>query len=277
MSELKVGQRVLFMSDDDSMIPYLSYGRVVEPKHEDLITVDFGDAGVWHCGKGEVEPMYCDLKAMFFNPGGETAWESFAFGNTPEGYKYWEAFHFGTMTEEEAEVAQAKWDAMKKQWYEENCPEALADYDEVEGIDPNFKSGPWTSPENWQGITSFGADLTQSLKEAFEMNEGGPTEPLREAWEQYESLLVDTPEQHYTPKDIKPMDNVKHPNHYNQDGEVECIDAIKASLGTDGFTAYCKGNCMKYLWRYKYKNGVEDLEKAKVYLEWMIETMRSND
>ncbi len=66
------------------------------------------------------------------------------------------------------------------------------------------------------------------------------------------------------------MENVKHPSHYNQSG-VECIEAIKASLG-DEFPAYCKGNVMKYLWRYKYKNGLEDLQKARQYLEWLIET-----
>jgi len=78
----------------------------------------------------------------------------------------------------------------------------------------------------------------------------------------------------YVPKDIK--DNVNHPSHYNQDG-IEAIDAIRASLG-EGFPDYCKGNVMKYLWRYKYKNGVEDLKKAQVYLEWMINYMeKEND
>ncbi len=67
------------------------------------------------------------------------------------------------------------------------------------------------------------------------------------------------------------MKNVKHPSHYNQDQSIECIEAIKASLG-DAFPAYCKGNVMKYLWRYKYKNGLEDLQKARQYLDWLIET-----
>lgn len=67
-------------------------------------------------------------------------------------------------------------------------------------------------------------------------------------------------------------DNVNHPSHYNESG-IECIEAIEASLGADGFQAYCKGNCMKYLWRYQYKNGLEDLQKARVYLNWMIESM----
>lgn len=66
-------------------------------------------------------------------------------------------------------------------------------------------------------------------------------------------------------------DNVNNPSHYNQAG-IECIDAIKASLG-DNYQDYCKGNIMKYLWRYKYKNGIEDLKKAQWYLNSMIGSM----
>jgi len=63
--------------------------------------------------------------------------------------------------------------------------------------------------------------------------------------------------------------NVEHPSHYNQAG-IECIEAIRASLGGE-FESYCKGNVMKYLWRYKHKNGLEDLKKAQVYLNWLVE------
>lgn len=64
-------------------------------------------------------------------------------------------------------------------------------------------------------------------------------------------------------------DKVNSPEHYTQ-GDVECIDAIKASLGNEDFASYCKGNVMKYIWRYRHKDGVQDLEKALVYLTWMI-------
>ena len=69
--------------------------------------------------------------------------------------------------------------------------------------------------------------------------------------------------------------NVNHPSHYTQAG-IECIDAIKASLG-DGYQDYCKGNVMKYLWRYKYKNGVEDLHKAEWYLKSLIDSLREEE
>lgn len=64
-------------------------------------------------------------------------------------------------------------------------------------------------------------------------------------------------------------DNVKHPSHYTSGG-IECIEAIKESMCTIAYKGYLKGNVMKYMWRYEDKNGLEDLEKARVYLDWLI-------
>jgi len=64
-------------------------------------------------------------------------------------------------------------------------------------------------------------------------------------------------------------DMVNSPPHYNKAG-IECIDAIAAATG-DGYEHYLQGNIMKYLWRYRYKNGTEDLKKAKWYLDKLIE------
>ena len=64
-------------------------------------------------------------------------------------------------------------------------------------------------------------------------------------------------------------DCVNHPSHYCAGG-VECIEGIRAALGNE-FLAYCQGNVLKYVWRWKHKGGVEDLRKAQVYLNWMIE------
>ena len=67
----------------------------------------------------------------------------------------------------------------------------------------------------------------------------------------------------------KQLDMVNSPPHYNQAG-VECIDAIRAATD-DGYEYYLQGNIIKYLWRYRYKNGVEDLKKAQWYLQKLIE------
>ena len=64
-------------------------------------------------------------------------------------------------------------------------------------------------------------------------------------------------------------DAVQHPSHYTHGG-IECIEAIRASMTADGFCDYCKGNIIKYIWRWRDKGGVEDLRKASVYLDWLI-------
>lgn len=69
----------------------------------------------------------------------------------------------------------------------------------------------------------------------------------------------------------KQPDPVVRPDHYNNGG-IEAIDYIRQQLGS-GFGDYCSGNVHKYLHRYKYKNGVEDLRKARVYLNWLIEAV----
>ena len=67
------------------------------------------------------------------------------------------------------------------------------------------------------------------------------------------------------------MSNVEHPEHYNG-GAVECIDGIEsATESLSGFEGFCAGNAIKYLWRWKHKGGVEDLEKAKWYIDKLIE------
>ena len=66
------------------------------------------------------------------------------------------------------------------------------------------------------------------------------------------------------------FDDVNYPQHYNEGG-IEAIDAIKASMSSLEFKGYLKGNVLKYVWRYTYKDKpIEDLNKAKWYLEKLI-------
>lgn len=67
--------------------------------------------------------------------------------------------------------------------------------------------------------------------------------------------------------EMKEEDVVERPAHYNQGG-VECIDAIEASMTREEFKGYLKGNVMKYLWRYREKGRPsEDIRKANWYLD----------
>jgi len=67
----------------------------------------------------------------------------------------------------------------------------------------------------------------------------------------------------------QPASDPFNPSHYKQ-GSIECIEAIKAALGV-GFIAYLWGNILKYLWRWPNKNGIEDLKKARWYLDRLIQ------
>ena len=67
-------------------------------------------------------------------------------------------------------------------------------------------------------------------------------------------------------------DRVNHPSHYNT-GDIEVISYIKDKLTNEEYNGYCIGNVLKYVSRYKHKNGKEDLDKANVYLDWAIEVM----
>lgn len=60
---------------------------------------------------------------------------------------------------------------------------------------------------------------------------------------------------------------------------IECIDAIKAALECheDPIGAWLTGQCIKYLWRWPLKNGLEDLKKCRFYLDRLIESFEEED
>lgn len=68
----------------------------------------------------------------------------------------------------------------------------------------------------------------------------------------------------------KEEDMVNSPSHYTH-GKVECIEGIQESMTPEAFKGYCKGACLKYLWRYERKDKpLEDLKKAQWYLNLLI-------
>ena len=66
------------------------------------------------------------------------------------------------------------------------------------------------------------------------------------------------------------MSDKINPDHYRQ-GAVECIDALEAAtINLTGINAVCTANAIKYLWRWKEKNGLEDLRKANWYINKLL-------
>ena len=69
----------------------------------------------------------------------------------------------------------------------------------------------------------------------------------------------------------KKIDMVNSPPHYLKGG-LECIDVIRAALDEKEFRGYCKGNNIKYTIRESDKGKDEDLKKARVYLNYILES-----
>lgn len=73
-------------------------------------------------------------------------------------------------------------------------------------------------------------------------------------------------------------DMVNHPSHYQSESGLEVIDVIKAfTSNLTGIEATDTGNVLKYMCRWKNKNGVEDLKKAKWYLEHLIDNVENQN
>jgi hypothetical protein len=69
---------------------------------------------------------------------------------------------------------------------------------------------------------------------------------------------------------VDKYNNVNAPAHYNKNGEIECIDAIKEVLGQEGFESYLQGQIVKYIWRSDVKGGAEDIRKLIWYARRLL-------
>jgi hypothetical protein len=71
-------------------------------------------------------------------------------------------------------------------------------------------------------------------------------------------------------------DNVNHPAHY-ETGKFECIDVMVETQGKEAVKAYCLCAAFKYLYRHNRKNGLEDIKKARWYLDKYVELEGENN
>jgi hypothetical protein len=60
------------------------------------------------------------------------------------------------------------------------------------------------------------------------------------------------------------------PNDHYRQGDIECIDAIRAALNDEEWRGYCKGSIIGYVWRERHKGGDEDLIKSQDFLRWAV-------
>lgn len=71
-------------------------------------------------------------------------------------------------------------------------------------------------------------------------------------------------------------DNVNHPKHYTS-GKIEVINIMEDQLSPEEYRGYIKGQVIKYITRERYKNGLEDLKKARWYLDRLIKKMEKEN
>lgn len=73
-------------------------------------------------------------------------------------------------------------------------------------------------------------------------------------------------------------DSVSHPNHYQSKSGLEVIDVIRTfTEDLTGVESFYTGNILKYMCRWKKKNSLEDLKKARQYLDWLIEKVEKKE
>jgi hypothetical protein len=77
------------------------------------------------------------------------------------------------------------------------------------------------------------------------------------------------------PKKTQVPDAVNHPSHYTDaDNGIECIDAIRAALGREGFISFLRGQVIKYDWRMGKKDDrAQEGEKAQWYQNLLVEVL----
>ena len=77
-------------------------------------------------------------------------------------------------------------------------------------------------------------------------------------------------------KESAKEDVVNHPSHY-ESGKFECIEVMEEVMGVEAVKNFCICNAFKYLYRHKRKNGLEDIKKAKWYLDHYIKLSEGED
>jgi hypothetical protein len=108
------------------------------------------------------------------------------------------------------------------------------------------------------------AEIRATEEERYTMAKWSIDGPAKQ--HEYEDIDVEGIDRIFNPVD--------RPQHYGQ-GSIECIEYIEDFLTHEEYVGYLRGNVAKYLHRWKYKNGLEDLRKATWYLD-RLTTLEEN-
>lgn len=123
--------------------------------------------------------------------------------------------------------------------------------------------GDLTDPENFE-------------KTVAEANKNGELDDFDTDW--VDCAMPDTSAESLNVSNLEPcgFDSVTKPAHYAGHTGIECKTAMQSMLGTDFYTAYMQGCAFKYLWRWRDKNGIEDLKKARECIDNVIRAIEGD-
>lgn len=99
----------------------------------------------------------------------------------------------------------------------------------------------------------------------FSLKRGGPCDTCDDDRSNWKPIGIDS-----APEDTEP-DPINHPSYYADSCSLECADVMLITFGVEGVNYFYLCNAFKCMWRYKHKNGVEDLRKAGWYLSHIKE------
>lgn len=122
-------------------------------------------------------------------------------------------------------------------------------------------------------------DCLDDAKKSHEKDNSPKTISLEEVNKAINKRLFDDVERATLPTDYESEDKmVSHPSHYQSKNGIEVIDVIEAfTEDLEGIEAVCTANAIKYLCRWKNKNGAQDLEKAMWYLQHLINVLKTKN
>jgi hypothetical protein len=126
--------------------------------------------------------------------------------------------------------------------------------------------GPIGSAKGSIGDTDYIGDVSEGFLNDFsdrKLPYNGPTYLVNGWWYGEDAL------------ELVKGDSVESPSHYGQ-GSIECIEYIRDFLTKEEYIGYLRGNIAKYMHRWRYKNGEEDLKKARWYLEELIKQVEGD-
>jgi hypothetical protein len=147
---------------------------------------------------------------------------------------------------------------------------------EIEETDDTFKHIKFTDeePTSVKSLIKEFLDKSESLRELGEaLTRNWEAEHGKPSVAEYNQWQITQAKAHGYDELPEVADIINEPNHYKGKHGIETIDVIRNFGNDDMVAGFYWGNAIKYMTRYRNKNGLEDLKKARRNLDWLIEHM----